>query len=101
MAGPGFPVGEARHGLFSEILYVKRTGNLRAYSHCVFVCDCDCVWDQMGTIDFCGTIHIKCRQTSKKTIADANAEDQCEWTLRSTTSENVLTVDHWKLPRAT
>ena len=33
----------------------------------------------LGTIDFYGTVHIKWRQTSKKTIAEGNADAQCEW----------------------
>ena len=35
----------------------------------------------MGTIDFCGAIHIKWQKTSKEKNADVNTEAQCEWTL--------------------
>ena len=36
----------------------------------------------MGVIDFCGTIHIKQRQTSKEPIANVNAIAYSEWTLK-------------------
>ena len=47
----------------------------------VCVCDCIsfCVCDWMDTMHFHGPIHITQRKTSKETIADANADTQCEW----------------------
>ena len=35
----------------------------------------------MGTIGFYDANHIKWWQTSKETIANANEDVQCEWTL--------------------
>ena len=47
----------------------------------------------MGTINFCGIILIKQRQTSKETFTVPNAIIQCEWTLsiyKNKTSDHTL-----------
>ena len=60
---------------------IEACKTVRAYSQWAFaLASRHC--HQMGTTDFCGTIHIKWWQTLKEKFTNLNAITYCEWALR-------------------